>query len=268
MDLQCAKVLEKEANLCWRIEAWMDVQRVYIPEIMGIRDQMDKDVEGDCVVAWNIDLLLPSKLLGKKVLTCDNRLYRYEWEVRARDALFELAKPLDLLEGLSNTYPRLNPEDAVPIKQYKKVLQNDTGNLKQRETSGETRQQLSWLWVQAGTMENMNSEELQDALRIEWCQVCAHAQRWSEECILLHEEMARVIRSHDHLIELWTHHAKSAIEGTAGGAQAYALHQANIHREMWDYCERLWKHIDEWLLIGDTQGNIVNEGDDDEAKDE
>ncbi|KAK0505439.1 hypothetical protein EDD18DRAFT_1344252 [Armillaria luteobubalina] len=310
-DLQRAKVLEKEANLRWWIEAWMDVQRVYVPEIMGIRDQMDKDAEGDCVVAWNIDLLLPSKLLGNKVLTCDNHLYRYEWDVqraqaaealagesyghgqrqgnkshilledcrkgkanfmatynRARDALFELAKPLDLLEGLSNTYPRLNSEDIVPLKQYKKVLQNDTGNPKQRETLGETRRQLSWLWVQAGAMENMESEELQDALRIEWCRVRARAQRWTEECILLREEMARVIRSHDHLIELWTRHAKSTIEGTAGGARAYALRQANIHREMRDYCLKLWKHVDEWLLIGHTQGNIVNEGDDDEAEDE
>ncbi|KAK0474993.1 hypothetical protein EDD18DRAFT_1367412 [Armillaria luteobubalina] len=325
-DLQRAKVLEKEANLRRRIEAWMDVQRVYVPEIMGIRDQMDKDAEGDCVVAWNIDLLLPSKLLGNKVLTCDNRLYRYEWDVRraqaaealagvrhkviletyvmnhkesyghgqrqgnkshilledcrkgkanfmatynrARDALFELAKPLDLLEGLSNTYPRLNSEDIVPLKQYKKVLQNDTGNPKQRETSGETRRQLSWLWVQAGAMENMESEELQDALRIEWCRVRARAQRWTEECILLREEMARVIRSHDHLIELWTRRAESTIEGTAGGVRAYALRQANIHREMRDYCLKLWKHVDEWLLIGHTQGNIVNEGDDDEAEDE
>lgn len=77
--------------------------------------------------------------------------------------------------------------------------------------------------------------------------------------------MARVIRSHDYLIVLWTHRAESTIEGTAGGARAYALRQANIHREMRDYCQRLWKHVDKRLLIGDTK---VNEGDDNTAKDE
>lgn len=217
-DLQRTKILEKEANLGQRIEAWMDVQRIYIPEIMGIREQIDKDAEGGCVITWNIDLLLPSKLLRNKTLACDNRLYRYEWEVRraqaaealagvrrkviletyivnhkesygrgqgqgnrshtlledcrvgkacflaaynrARDALFELAKPLDLLEGLSNGYPRLDPEDAVPIK----GLRNDTGNPKRRETSGDTRRQLSWLWLQASATENMNPEGFQDGV--------------------------------------------------------------------------------------------------------
>ncbi|PBK64390.1 hypothetical protein ARMSODRAFT_842607, partial [Armillaria solidipes] len=284
-DLQRAKVLERAANLRRRVESWMDVQRVYVPEIVGIRDQIDREAGGDCMVAWNMDLLMPSTLLEKKMLTCDSRLLKYEWEVRraqaaealagvqrkiilethvanhreayghgqrqgskshvlladcrrdkiwlmatynrAREALFRLAVPLDLLKGLSRLYPRLSQDDA---------------------TSGETRRQLPWIWIQSGAVESMSTEGLQDALRIEWCRARACAHRWSEECLLLHEEMKRVIRSHDHNIAIWTNRAEP------GGARAYALRQAAIRREMRDFCLKSWRHVDEWLAIGQANG--------------
>ncbi|KAF8806032.1 hypothetical protein BYT27DRAFT_7102856, partial [Phlegmacium glaucopus] len=31
------------------------------------------------------------------------------------------------------------------------------------------------------------------ALRIEWCRARARAHRWQEECLLLHEEMRRIL---------------------------------------------------------------------------
>ncbi|KAK0493728.1 hypothetical protein EDD18DRAFT_1107724 [Armillaria luteobubalina] len=139
-NLQHAQVLKKEANLCQWINAWMDAQCIYIPEIMGIRDQMEKNTERDCIVAWNIPLLLPSKLLALNFLTCDKRLYQYEWEVR------------------------LNMEDAIPIKEYKKIWHTNTVNPKMRETSGETHRQLPWIWVHDGAMESINSEGFHDAV--------------------------------------------------------------------------------------------------------
>ncbi|KAK0495610.1 hypothetical protein EDD18DRAFT_1106225 [Armillaria luteobubalina] len=67
-------------------------KHIYIPEIMGIQDQMDKDAESNCIIAWNIDLLLPSKLLGNKVLTCDNCLYQHKWDVWQAQVAEALAK--------------------------------------------------------------------------------------------------------------------------------------------------------------------------------
>ncbi len=209
----------------------MDVQRVYIPEIVGIRDQIDREAGGDCMVAWNMELLMPSTLLQKKLLTCDSQLLKYEWEVhraqaaealarvrrkiilethmanhreayghgqrqgskshtlladcrrdkawlmatynQAREALFCLAVPLDLLEGLLRLYPPLSQEDAVLIKQFQKQPWRETGNPNHRETSGETRRQLPWIWIQSDAMESMSMEGLQDGeLLLFDCIIC------------------------------------------------------------------------------------------------
>lgn len=53
-----------------------------MPEVSGIRDQQDQTEGSDCLMAWNIDLLLPSKLLAEHKVSCDNRLLNYEWELR------------------------------------------------------------------------------------------------------------------------------------------------------------------------------------------
>ncbi len=52
------------------------------PRFSGIRDQQDQTEGSDCLMAWNIDLLLPSKLLAEHKVSCDNRLLNYEWELR------------------------------------------------------------------------------------------------------------------------------------------------------------------------------------------
>ncbi len=88
------------------------------------------------------------------------------------------------------------------------------------------------------------------ALRIEWCKARVRAQRWHEECLLLQEEMQRVIRSHDYDIALWRKRSEGSIEGTSGGARAYALRQASLRVHMKKYCERAWQSVDTWLAIG------------------
>ncbi|KAG6880468.1 hypothetical protein C0995_006841 [Termitomyces sp. Mi166 len=53
-------------------------------------------------------------------------------------------------------------------------------------------QSMSWIWrLKEGNA--MEGEGKQEVLYIEWCKARAHAYQWKEECLLLDEEMQKVI---------------------------------------------------------------------------
>ncbi len=131
---------------------------------------------------------------------------------RARKALRRLAGPLEMKDWQS-TYRVLRVEDAVSMSGLKARKKRDASS---KETSGEsTAPQLSWIWLTPGALDSNTPEGLQDgeffeqiwqsltyaiALRIEWCKLRARMQWWDEECHLLHEEMQRVLHSHEYNI--------------------------------------------------------------------
>ncbi len=91
MDIQWVKVLDQMSCLQREIESWMEVQCIYMPEVITIRDARDCLAGRDCIVAWNIDLLLLSRLLADHKIVCDKRLLDYEWELRKAQAAEALA---------------------------------------------------------------------------------------------------------------------------------------------------------------------------------
>ncbi|KAK0500977.1 hypothetical protein EDD18DRAFT_1101946 [Armillaria luteobubalina] len=272
-DIQHVKVLDKTSRLRREINSWMDVQLVYMLEVHSIRGEQDRTAGGECVVVWNIDLLLPSTLLMNHNIMCDQQLLHYEWELRcaqatealgivrrkviletyvvnhkgvyghgqkirmasnnlldvcrvektwsiamynrAHEALRRLAEPLGMTDW-HKMFCVLRIEDAVPIAGLKQRKKRDTSS---KETSGEsTAPQLSWIWLIPGAIDNSTPEGLQDTLRIEWCKLRARMQRWDEECRLLHEEMQRVVRSHEYNIKLWSDRANRSLKGAVHGA--------------------------------------------------
>ncbi|PBK89379.1 hypothetical protein ARMGADRAFT_935945, partial [Armillaria gallica] len=90
-DIQQVKVLDQTSCLRREIESWMEVQHVYMLEVVAIRDARDHLAGGDCIVAWNIDLLLLSRLLADHKIVCDKRLLNYEWELHKAQAAEALA---------------------------------------------------------------------------------------------------------------------------------------------------------------------------------
>ncbi|KAJ3513191.1 hypothetical protein NLJ89_g3086 [Agrocybe chaxingu] len=69
---------------------------------------------------------------------------------------------------------------------------DDSGLSSMDDSGSEGWKRLSWIWKVHGTGANAD-ECTQLALRIEWCKARARAHRWQEECVLLAEEMRRVI---------------------------------------------------------------------------
>lgn len=149
-------------------------------------------------------------------------------------------------------------------------------------SGSEGRRELSWIWLTGGgggaTLQTEEGQQNIDAckstcasflcrvlmlwfsaLRVEWCKARARAQRWSEECDLLQEEMRRVLAYHDWHGSWW--------EGQVGrnvnfshrpeyqeGADVYAFRQASIRRGIRARCEKVWRFVNAWMCLGVGDG--------------
>ncbi|KAF8884033.1 hypothetical protein BD779DRAFT_1538459 [Infundibulicybe gibba] len=94
-DLQRSKVVERSNRLRRRIEAWMEVQVLYMPMVSRLRAAMDCQGGEDPVEVYDIDLMLPSAVSGR--IKVERRLMRFEWRLRyaqAHDNLHQMCRHL------------------------------------------------------------------------------------------------------------------------------------------------------------------------------
>ncbi|KAG6916283.1 hypothetical protein DXG01_007524 [Tephrocybe rancida] len=117
----------------------------------------------------------------------------------------------------------------------------------------EGRRSISWIWRMSSGVEAMDDEGKQEALRIEWCKARARGHRWGEECLLLEEEMRRVIAFYTHKQAKWARLASARYvhvdNVTADGLQAYAARQADLQRRLLTECIDVWGGLSMQLLI-------------------
>lgn len=78
-DLQHAKIVERSNYLRRKIEAWTDIQHLYVPPLAGIRLHANNEGGGSLSVS-DIKLYLPSSL--PLTMACDSRIIDAEWELR------------------------------------------------------------------------------------------------------------------------------------------------------------------------------------------
>jgi hypothetical protein len=93
-SLQQVKVVERSTSLRRKIDAWIEVQHLYMPAIALQRARADREGGGQPPAVQNIQLFLPSETLG--VCACDRHLLKYEWQFRYAQA----EASLDDLRGL------------------------------------------------------------------------------------------------------------------------------------------------------------------------
>ncbi|EIW75289.1 hypothetical protein CONPUDRAFT_66284, partial [Coniophora puteana RWD-64-598 SS2] len=152
------------------------------------------------------------KVVERRIKKC---AYTYR---NARTSLKSLASRLSK-PGWDNTLHELSDGDIRSM-----------GDYLQGETEGRTT--LSWIWVDK-SVANSDDPSVQDGLRVQWCKARARASRWTEETILLKEEMRRVLQFLDWQGEWWKANAECCsfkAEAYRDGAMAYALRQASIRR--------------------------------------
>ena len=76
-NLQQAKALERSNSLRHKLDAWIEIQHLYIPEIAPLRARADAQGGGTPTAVQDIPLFLPSKCI--RVIKNHN-LLKYEWE--------------------------------------------------------------------------------------------------------------------------------------------------------------------------------------------
>lgn len=130
------------------------------------------------------------------------------------------------------------------------LLDTDIRGLREGEdaSSSEGCRQLSWIWSSQRTSNEELTQGMNEALRIEWCKARARAQRWQEECILLWEEMRRVIDFHQWQAGIWEMRAN---EVTSPGARAYAWRQRHTRLMLVARAKTHWSDVEQQLQSGE-----------------
>ncbi|KAJ7836106.1 hypothetical protein B0H14DRAFT_3705441 [Mycena olivaceomarginata] len=111
-----------------------------------------------------------------------------------------------------------------------------------RNAPGTSKRVMSWIWTSPGALEK-EEERLHDSIRVEWARAHARKTRWSEEVMLLREEMRRVLRYLDWQAAWWRERAELRMDwapAVAAGACAYALKQVDWHHRLAGYFRLKW----------------------------
>ncbi|KAH9847790.1 hypothetical protein C2E23DRAFT_942536 [Lenzites betulinus] len=208
----------------------------------------------------------PQTRMNKSIELLQNKLNLDAQRYRAAyDALCRLSPHLDKGTGQwGNNLQLLQDSDL------RHLAETEDGEI------SEGRRTVSWIWrttaisLNNGQLEGEDaSANLQESLRVEWCKARARANRWTEECMLLEEEMRRVLAYHEHSAQEWDQRVgtKYTRPDYAEGADAYAHRQAFIRRAMKTFCEHVWRNVKLWVCLGDISSSDEVPPDDDAGLD-
>jgi hypothetical protein len=200
--------------------------------------------------------LRSNDVISRNFVKVESDVKRYR---DARCALLHLS-PILAQTGWQSLLPPLLDAD---VRQMTVGLPNES----------EGRKTISWIWRTHRVGVDLGDEGLQEGayacqygfhwslqliiffsgLRIEWCKARARAMRWSEEVLLLQEEMRRVLAYHTWHALWWVDQGTRWVDLPAArseGLLAYAHRQAHIFRAMHDDCQRMWKDTSTYANLG------------------
>ncbi|KAF7312645.1 CxC2 domain-containing protein [Mycena indigotica] len=102
---------------------------------------------------------------------------------------------------------------------------------------------VSWIWFMEG--EGDEEVRIHDAVRVQWAKARARRDRWTEEVLLIREEMRRVLRSLWSIQQQWLERETSrpnARPALQEGLVAYAKKQRHIHSLIANRFVLDWRH--------------------------
>ncbi|KAG1865495.1 hypothetical protein DFJ58DRAFT_771317 [Suillus subalutaceus] len=274
-NLQLTKLQERSNALQRKIKQWCKVQVLYMPTVVRVRVfDTASTISSREEKPHEVKLWLPSQLKGASNKFCEERVCRYEWELRqaqAFDALDDLHRHLQLRSHLCKFKDnqlrgqQANTRAAAVLTKVELSIKTDAERYRRAWTAlvrtehvrgmsdGHTGQSegnrtLSWIWKARGvtTGDSEGETVLADALHVEWCKSRARAYRWMEEVELLQEEMRRVCAFFDWHAAWWKDQASRRIGldvAKSEGIGAYAKRQAAIQVMMRDNCLKKWHPI-------------------------
>ncbi|KAH6892681.1 hypothetical protein BKA70DRAFT_1233619 [Coprinopsis sp. MPI-PUGE-AT-0042] len=289
-SLQRSKVVERSAALQRKIDSWVELRNSFMPPTVALRQAAD-NVSVVSNGPDSIPLFLPSSLCSV-YRDYDPKLFRFEQQYRiaqAETALHQLRGLILLRAHMRRSKERyghghwyltrsnsllndLDIKNTRTAERYRsarealvrlssvtgentwmnslKVLErSDIQGLTDEDEGGEGRKQLKWIWTTPGT-----ADDQEESTQSEWCKARARAQRWQEECLLLGEEMRRVLAFWEWEISRWEERAAAAMSSIdlfseqptieAQGKVAYALKQADIRRRLISHSLAKWDGLE------------------------
>ncbi|KAJ7652310.1 hypothetical protein B0H17DRAFT_1214975 [Mycena rosella] len=112
-----------------------------------------------------------------------------------------------------------------------------------RNAPGTSKRVMSWIWTAPGALED-GEARLHDSIRVEWARAQARKARWTEEVMVLREEMRRVLQYLSWQAEWWQARVASRTEGVslelAAGMRAYALKQSAWDERLGRFFRAKW----------------------------
>ncbi|THU94960.1 hypothetical protein K435DRAFT_667355, partial [Dendrothele bispora CBS 962.96] len=175
----------------------------------------------------------------------------------SRKALGSLA-PFVEAAGWDNVLKDLKPEDIRPLNR-----DDVDPDLQVQLTRDPSLKAPSWIWCMQG-INREGEAEMQDALRIGWCKARACALRYQEECLLLQEEMRRILQTYDFEANTWTERANDTPSTMVSleyleGRKAYAEYQRFVRLRMAVECKEKWKKLPSNFLSGEGAIGLEDE---------
>ncbi|KAG1902395.1 uncharacterized protein F5891DRAFT_1127683 [Suillus fuscotomentosus] len=161
---------------------------------------------------------------------------------KSRKALLTLIGEGDWVTELQLLLPRhiVGPHDPLEEEPSSRTIRREQD---MQNGLGEGFHVTLWIWTTRGVLGDNSDALLNDAVRVEWAKARARSLRWSEEVLLLKEEMRQVRQYLDWRAQWWEaraeldHHDKGIVEG----ARAYAYRQSAIQRALLSRFTALWE---------------------------
>ncbi|KAJ7926723.1 hypothetical protein B0H13DRAFT_2313220 [Mycena leptocephala] len=135
-----------------------------------------------------------------------------------------------------------NEESDVAARKKLSMIGSGKGARAPRNAPGTSRRIMSWIWTAPGALDQ-EEERLHDSIRVEWARAWARKLRWTEEVMLLREEMRRVLRYLAWQTGWWRAQQTLRTDwsaAVAAGAHAYASKQAAWHERLAGYLRTKW----------------------------
>ncbi|KAG6863790.1 hypothetical protein C0991_003199 [Blastosporella zonata] len=85
-DLQHSKIIERGNRLFQKIEAWISIQMLYIPQVAILCTRDDRAGSDKLPSTTNVNLYLPLALLSQGLMTCNIKFVEYEFRVHYAQA--------------------------------------------------------------------------------------------------------------------------------------------------------------------------------------
>ncbi|KAJ7834048.1 hypothetical protein B0H14DRAFT_3087643 [Mycena olivaceomarginata] len=300
-DGQCCAMMERTSKLHRKIVAWIDVQHKFFTGLANIRAHKD---EARTIKLWLPSDVVRAPAADAAEVAVKDTVFLHEYRLRvgiAAEALHDVRRYLLVrthLYQLKDAYSQgvrdnmrsadklaaLNEQTKRAAAGYQAaraalvvlgaaleskgpLLEDDVCRLPQSHFHNPEREEETEGEEEGESWEPGDDVAMNEAVRIEWAKMRAHAMRWTEEVDLLEEEMRHIIEFLWWRSGWWKERVN--IQGLSEGPQqegetAYAMRQANIQATLASEFLTEWKGLAQLIQDG-RAGEVVGVGEAEDA---